>query len=310
MNRIFLRFVYVLLFFISGHAIAQEIVTPENPKPANAPVGVPPVASAGNGAGAAAAAAPSPTTNESSSQIVIFANGSASTPEVAMKDIVASGGGGIGLLLPRFQFLFEVHKGTNDRVGATLDSNGNTSIASKATYGYTLLNPSAASTSYGVEIFWFSKKDLFTSVIPNPHVRWILGVTAMSSSITWMYPGSAAGTLGSRDVTTFAFAACSGFNGRSQLAIQSFSLHVYPCFAWRRIGGDIAGDGDSALRTSLIGTTSRNFVGPEFDIGAQLGNLALGADILYLVGGGRVDGLTDMHFILKLSGNIPVGIPL
>jgi hypothetical protein len=86
-------------------------------------------------------------------------------------------------------------------------------------------------------------------------------------------------------------------------------LYANACASFRTIGGDIASKANDKLRQSLIGTQTKFFYGPEFEVGGQLGNLGLSARISYFWGG-DADGLSGLRFVPTLTGTIPVGFPL
>ena len=242
-------------------------------------------------------------------QVVFYANGSITAPDIT-KPVSAFGGAGLGFILPRTQFLFEMHRGMDDRVGARYDVSGHIHAASRSDYGHALL-ASAGRISYELKTFWHSKNDLFPELFPRSHIRWTISMNAMRSDGAWTYSGAAARALESVDETTLSFAACSGLMNRRQLAGQLVTVFIHPCMSFRSIEGNVAESANDGLRASLIGTGNRAFVIPELHVGFQVENVELSVRASYAFGGGGVvNGLSGFHIIPTILGSIPVGFHL
>lgn len=249
-----------------------------------------------------------PKIDNSSSRAVIYANGSVTAPDVSAHSLAAFGGAGFGFLFPRAYALFELHKGTNDQVGASFDSNGNIHSASKSSFGHTILDPESGGTSITLKTFWYSKKDLLSEAFPRAHIRWTIGIDAIRSDLMWSYTDKVVETLERVHVTTLALTFCAGLMNSGQIAGRSIVLYLRPCVSFRSIEGAVAQSDKDLLRASLIGTTDRAFVGPEIHVGFQIGgNLEIGMRTSYLFGGGGiVDGLSGFRVIPTILGTVPV----
>lgn len=342
--------VIVLLGSASAPAFAQNVVTSSDgkidppPSPASAPAEPTPASTATSSSDTASETpssdsaaesipvsetkAPAPTSASADStaddqkpkstgevlikpKVVLYGNGTIASPDANPDDVAASGGFGLGYVSLPFQVYLSVHKGTANDVGATLNTDGTVKPGSASEYGYTILDPSSANTSYMLRAFAYPdswKLAKLQALRLDPRVG--VGGYMMASNVTWVYPSTTEGELSKRNVTSFAIAPCVGIIGRGQAGDNIATLYSNFCVSYRAIGGDIANTASKDLRIQLLGTDKKHYVGPEVDFGAQFGNLGIAIRVSYFYGKGDADGLSGLRFVPTITGVIPVGFPL
>ena len=240
--------------------------------------------------------------------MVLYGSGKVTSPDASSEDIAASGGFGLGYISDRLQLHLTVHKGVSDETGASLNADGTVKAGSASAYGHTILDPSSASTSYLLRAFYYPWALLKWDDL-KLHPRMGFGGYVMASNVTWVYPSTTEGELSKRNVTSFGIALCLSLIGRGKAGDNLATLYANGCLSYRTIGGDMANDSSDALREQLIGTRRKIYLGPEVEVGAQLGNLGISARVTYFFGG-DADGLSGLRFVPTVTGVIPVGFPL
>lgn len=241
-------------------------------------------------------------------KVVLYGSGKVASPDASPEDVAASGGFGLGYVSDRLQLHLTVHKGMSDEVGASLNADGTVKVGSPSAYGHTILDPSSASTSYLLRAFYYPWALIKWDDL-RLHPRMGFGGYMMASNVTWIYPSTTEGELSKRNVTSIGIAPCFGLIGRGKAGDNLATLYANGCLSYRAIGGDIAHGTSDDLRQQLIGTKKKIYVGPEVEVGAQLGNLGISARITYFFGG-DADGLSGLRFVPTVTGVIPVGFPL
>lgn len=239
-------------------------------------------------------------------KFLVYGEGNIGTSATDVKNVTASGGGGLGYEGPVFRFHFSFRKGNQDTIGATVDDKGVVTPAKPTTYGRSVIDPTATSNNglLSLGIFPF---DAWSIKGMKTRIGFLTEFNF--GSVNWAYPITTNGVtkIASLQAAPISFIFCPMVSSVGRTGDNRAELFGGFCLTYRYLGGEISGLENKDVLKSMVGDDRRSYYGANLTFGGRLGDLiiTLQPEIIFPLTSDKI-GINGFNFIPTISATAPI----